>query len=99
MDSSSVWIDFVADADLPGQLAALFQLAGGQAGADAGDGHGPIAQGQLGRLGQHRAVQSAGEGHGATAVAAQQFQQAVAFGGQFGRKFDMTLSEGTGEIG
>ena len=58
----------------------------GQAGALAGDGHGPVAQGQLGGLGQHRAVQTAGEGHGATAVAPQQIQQAVAFGGEIGGK-------------
>ena len=77
---------FVTDADLPGEFSRLVQLAGGQAGALAGDGHGAIAQGQLGRLGQHRAVQSAGERHGATAVAAQQVQQSVALGGEFGRK-------------
>ena len=49
----------MADADLPGQVAALVQLAGRQAGADPGHGHGAIAQGQLGGLGQHGAVQSA----------------------------------------
>jgi hypothetical protein len=40
----------------------LVQLTDGQAGALARYCHGAIAQGQLRRLGQHRAVQSAGEG-------------------------------------
>ena len=77
---------FVADADLPGKSDALFQLAARQACAHARHGHRPIAQGQLRRLGHDRAIQSAGEGHGATAVALQQFEQAVAFGGKIGRE-------------
>ena len=75
---------FVANADLPGKRDALFQLAARQACAHARHGHCPIAQGQLGRLGHDRAVQSAGEGHGATAVALQQREQAVALGGKIG---------------
>ena len=63
--------------------AALVQFAGRQAGAGARDGHRLVAQGQLGRLGQHRAVQPAGKRHRATAVAPQQFQQAIALGRQF----------------
>ena len=77
---------FVANADLPGKRDALFQLAARQACAHARHGHRPIAQGQLGRLGHDRAIQSAGEGHGATAVALQQCEQAVAFGGKIGRE-------------
>ena len=49
----------------------------------------PVAQGQLGRLGQHGAVQPAGKRHRATAEAAQQLQQAVALGGKFGGRSDM----------
>ena len=77
----------VADADLPGEFRGLVQFAGRHARARAGDGHRAVAQGQLRRLGQHAAIQPAGEGHRATAVAAQQVQQSVAFLGEFSRKF------------
>ena len=72
----------MADADLPGQGNALVQLAPRQALAHARDRHGPIAQGKLRRLGHDRAVQSAGEGHCATAVTLQQSEQTVAFGNE-----------------
>ena len=65
---------FVANADLPGERDALFQFAARQACAHARHGHRPLAQGQLRRLGHDRAIQSAGEGHGATAVALKQFE-------------------------
>ncbi len=77
---------FVANADLPGQGQALVQFAACQAFARARHSHCPIAQGQLRRLGHDRAVQSAREGHGASAVALQQFEQAVTLGEEIGVK-------------
>ena len=46
----------VADADLPGQLLGLLQLARGQALGDRRHGDRRIAQGVIGRLGDDRAV-------------------------------------------
>ena len=82
--------DFVADTDLVGQFAALIQFAGSQAGTGAGDGNRIVAQGQLGGLGQDRAIEPAGKRNRAAPVASQNVEQLVAFGGyvvgQFGHE-------------
>ena len=67
----------VANADLPGKRACLVQLADGQARADARHGHRAVAQGQLGRFGQHGAVQAAGERHRTATEAAKQFEKPI----------------------
>ena len=72
----------MADADLGGDLLALFELTGRQARANAGDGHGPLAQGHLGGLGQHGAVEPSGKRHGATTETLEQLDQLVSFSTQ-----------------
>ena len=62
------------DADLSGELLALLELPRRQAGADAGDGHGAITQSELGRLGQHGAVEPSGKRNRAALEALQKFQ-------------------------
>ena len=52
----------MADADGGGDALGGFELARGEAGADAGDGEGAIAQGQVRRLGDDGAVDAAGVG-------------------------------------
>jgi len=79
--------DLMADADLLGHVPGFFEFAGGQARTDAGNSHGPIAQGKLRRLGQQRAIEPSGEGHRATAEALEQPHQAVAFFGNIGGEF------------
>ena len=76
---------FVANADQPSQFLSLLQFAGGQAGAHARYGDRVFAQRQLRRFGHHGAVDSAGEGNGATLVAANGFHQPVAQQMEFGR--------------
>ena len=76
--------DNVPDADQAGQMAGRFELAAGQAGAAAGDGHCLCTQGQLGRLGDHGAIDAAGKRHGATAEAGDQLDERSGRIGHFG---------------
>ncbi len=65
----------MANPDLPGQFLTFLELAGRHTGADPRDGDGPLLQGQLGRFGQHGAIEPAGECHRHTAKAAKQCQE------------------------
>ena len=76
----------MTNADLPHQGRTFFQFFDRQAGAQARYSHHALAQGNLGRLGHDRAVQTPGEGHGATTETPQEFEQAVALGGKIGGK-------------
>ena len=74
----------VGDADPLGQLGGLFEFALREAIGNGGHGHGVVAQGDLGGLGDDSAIDSPGICNGHPAITFEGREQLVALRGQFG---------------